>query len=690
MRHLKQANFLGLMKMQKKNASFSWLALLAILISATLASNVLHGAAQATGLSAVSVSNVLPPDVTYSDAGGQPDRLLWGDTHLHTSYSFDAFLNQNHSADPDTAYRWAKGLPVIHPYNRTRVQIETPLDFLVVADHAETMGVIRALVNDTAELSEVGFFKSLLRRIYIYFLLDAVEDQEGKQIFADYAIPVAPKNPGAPDPVVDPNNEMNIDLLGDTTAVETTAWHEIIDAAERHNDPGQFTSLLGWEWSSTPTGANLHRVVLTPDGADKAKQFLPFGSDQSQYPEDLWQWLEQTQAATGARFIAIPHNSNISKGYMFGTTTLKGQPITANYARQRVQWEPIVEVTQIKGDSETHPDFSPDDEFADFEPYEFYIQQTWESYRPKEGDYIRPTLKQGLAIEQQVGVNPYQFGLIGATDSHTGMASAEEYNFWGKMATDSTPETKRGGLIRDAKDSATGWHMAAGGLAAVWAYDNTREEIFAAFKRKEVYATTGPRISVRVFAGWNFNEADVVAQDFASVGYAKGVPMGSGLLQSSQPMRPLQLLIRAVKDPLGGNLDRVQVVKGWVDASGQTHEKIFNVAFAHEDRSAADGGTLRELTSTGELTTIGSTVDESVPTYTNTIGAAELSTLWSDPEFDAEQRAFYYVRVLQIPTPRHSLYDAVALQIEAPEEAPATIQERAYTSPIWYSPSSSQ
>ena len=604
----------------------------------------------------------------------EPTTLLWGDTHLHTSYSFDAFLNQNQSADPDTAYRWAKGQPVIHPYNRTRVQIDTPLDFLVVSDHAELMGVIRAIANETDEIPDEGFVEDIKRWFKTSVLLDAIENETGRKIFTNI-LPVPAENPGA-DPVADPANVLALGAFGDTIKTETTAWNEIIDAAERHNNPGKFTSLIGWEWSSIPTGANLHRVVLTPDGGEKARQFLPYGSDQSQYPEDLWQWLETTQKETGTRFLAIPHNSNISKGYMFAETTLKGQPITAEYAKNRVRWEHIVEATQFKGDSETHPDLSPNDKFADFETYEFYIQQVHGEYVAKAADYVRPALLKGLEIEEKIGVNPYKFGLIGSTDAHTGLSSAEETNFWGKMAKDSTPETKRSSLIGDKRKSATGWNMAAQGMAAVWAEENTREAIYSAFKRKEVYATTGPRIAIRVFAGWDFDAQEADSKDFAKIGYAKGVPMGGDLLRPSSEEKIPQLLIRATKDPKGANLDRVQVVKGWVDENNTSREKIFNVSWSDN----------RQLGSNGELPDVGTTVNEAMPSYTNSIGSPEFSTLWTDPEFSVEQRAFYYVRVLEIPTPRHSLYDAIALQQDVPEEAPATLQERAYTSPIWYTP----
>jgi len=619
------------------------------------------------------LSLLLAATTAVANAAEEPTQLLFGDTHLHTSYSFDAYLNKNQSADPDTAYRWAKGLPVIHPYNRARVQIKTPLDFLVVADHAELMGVIRAVNNNTAELEDLGWFGNIKRWLITKVLNDAIEGGAGSDVFVSI-LPNKAQNPGT-DPVQDPVNIIPDTGFGDTIPTETTAWHEIVDAAERHNEPGKFTSLIGWEWSSIPTGANLHRVVLTPDGADKAKQFLPFGSDQSQYPEDLWQWLEDTRDRTDTRFVAIPHNSNISKGYMYSETTLKGEPITAQYARRRMSWEPVSEVTQIKGDSETHPSLSPQDEFADFETYTHYIQQEAQEYTPAAGDFIRSGLKRGLAIEEEVGVNPYKFGLIGSTDSHSGLSSAEENNFWGKFARDSTPQTKR---TDDSigESNVNGWNMSASGLAAVWAKDNTREEIYAAFLRKEVYATTGTRLKVRLFAGWDFNPDAADSNNLAELGYAQGVPMGGDLTRNPDPSAAPQLLIRAVKDPKDANLDRVQVVKGWMDQAGQQQEDVFNVAWSDN----------RTLDAKGKLAPVGNTVDIATAHYENTIGSAELSTLWTDPSFDPSQRAFYYVRVLQIPTPRHSLYDAVALQQPAPKEGPTTIQERAYTSPIWYTP----
>ena len=603
---------------------------------------------------------------------GTETQVYFGDTHLHTTYSFDAFLNKNFTADPDTAYRWAKGEPVVHPYNRTRVQIGTPLDFLVVSDHAEMLGVMRAIRSETIQWQDVSLYESFKRWLAVRQLNEALDLGQGRAFFARFLPESAAVEGG--DPVADVNNNIDgLAFFGDTSNTSGDAWQDIIDSAERHNEPGVFTSLLGWEWSSLPTGANLHRIVVTPDGGDKASQYIPFGSDQSQYPEELWQWLADTAERTDSRFISIPHNSNISKGYMFAETTVKGQPITADYARTRMQWEPIAEVTQIKGDSETHPAFSPDDEFADFETYDYYIQTSESKTQVTSGDYVRPALKLGLAIEQKVGVNPYKFGFIGSTDAHSGLASPEENNFQGKMAADSTPETKA--PVLGNPTGASGWDMSASGLAAVWAEENSREAIYAAFKRKETYATSGPRLRVQLFAGWDFPANAETSEHFSHIGYQYGVPMGGDLTANATAGAP-QFLVRAVKDPVDANLDRVQIVKGWVDATGEQHEKVYNIDWSGD----------RELDAEGKLPAVGTTVDLKSARYTNTIGQAEFAVKWSDPDFDPAQSAFYYARVLQIPTPRNGLYDSLALGLDTPPRGAKTIQERAYTSPVWYTP----
>ena len=617
--------------------------------------------------------------VTAAPAIGEESRaLLWGDTHLHTAYSFDAFLNGNRSAVPDTAYRWAKGLPVVHPYHRARVQLATPLDFLVVADHAEYLGVLRKLYYGVDHDPGPGAdFAQQLRA--------GIDSGQGAALFAG-VLPAAEVAPGETrDPVTETGQPNQLPVAGEGELLRRDAWSETTAAADRHNEPGRFTAMIGWEWSSLPNGANLHRVVMTSADGATARRFMPYGSSDSPYPEDLWAWLEATTDATGAEFVAIPHNPNISKGYMFGATALDGTPYTAESARTRARWEPVAEVTQYKGDSETHPALSPDDPFADFETYESYIQTNYQSYVPSVGDYARSALRRGLEIEAEVGANPYKFGMIGATDSHSGMAAAEEDNFWGKMAADSTPETKHlFGVGRDV----SGWNIGAQGLAGVWAEENTREAIFAAFRRREVYATTGPRIQLRFFGGWTFREGDAESADLVARGYAKGVTMGGDL--SGPPPEPRgfarllglegapapRFLIHASKDPKSANLDRVQIVKGWLGADGRSHEQVYDVAWSGD----------RVPDAQGHVPPVGNTVDLETGAYTNAIGAQELVGVWRDPDFAAGQRAFYYLRVLEIPTPRHSLLDAIALQAPPSDAQPPTLQERAYSSPIWYTP----
>lgn len=605
----------------------------------------------------------------------EPTRLLWGDTHLHTPYSFDAYLNGNYEADPDTSYRWAKGEPVLHPYAKTRIKIETPLDFLVVSDHAEFVGLMRGLVNGEAELSDMGPIGNVKRWFIKKHIKSALESHEGPAIFKE----IMPK--GRLDDtgkLIDDDKKSfsTVDRFGDPKPTVKNSWHALMDAADRHYEPGKFTTLVGWEWTSTPSGVNLHRVVMSSSSGEQAKQYIPYGADQSEYPEDLWAWLDDTEQKTGLEFLSIPHNSNISKGYMFAETTVKGKAISADYAKRRIKYEPVVEITQIKGDSEAHPKFSPNDEFADFETYHYFLQSTKpDMSRVKAHDYARGALAQGLKIEQSVGTNPYKFGMIGSTDAHTSVSSAEENNFWGKMAIDSIPVNKIGGG-KGGIPSASGWDMSASGLAAVWAKDNTREEIFAAFKRKEVYATTGPRIALRVFGAWNFEGLDARGDNIAQVGYAQGTPMGGDLSVSPSAEAAPEFIVQAVRDPVGANLDRVQMVKGWLDPQGEAHERVYNLAWSGE----------RSLDSDGRIAPVGDTVDRKTGEVDNRIGAPELVATWQDPDFKPEQRAFYYVRVLQIPTARHSYLDALALGVEHPEHLSEVIQERAYSSPIWYSP----
>jgi hypothetical protein len=583
----------------------------------------------------------------------QDTQLLWGDTHVHSSFSVDAYMLGNRSATPDDAYRFAKGLPMIHPYHRARIQLERPLDFLVVSDHAEMLGTLYRLAAGDKALTETATGKGFL----------AAMGEGGNLASSAAGRAFLGALGGAPPPE---------DFM--QPAYRRSIWEETTSITERHNQPGKFTAFVGWEWTAMPDGNNLHRVVMSSASAAQAQRFLPYSTNDSSKPEDLWKWLETTAASTGADFLSIPHNSNLSNGLMFDEVDSEGRPLSAAYARTRARWEPIVEATQIKGDSEARRELSPTDELASFEVFDYLLKTGADgklapSPPPKPGSYVRGALMRGLEIDARAGVNPYKFGVIGSTDAHTAASTPDEDNFGGKVAYDSTPEH------RFTETALPNVRMSASGLAAVWAKSNTREGIFEALRRKEVYATSGPRIAVRFFGGFTFRAGDARAKDIARVGYAKGVPMGGDLTRAPKGRAP-SFLVHAAKDPLGGNLDRVQIVKGWLAAEGKARERVFDVAWSGDRKPGTDG----------KLPPVGDTVNLATGKYANTIGAAQLAAVWTDPEFDPAQRAFYYVRVLQIPTPRHTLYDALALKREHPASPPAVIQDRAYTSAIWYTP----
>jgi hypothetical protein len=584
----------------------------------------------------------------------QERNLYWGDLHLHTNYSLDAYGVGNTYVTPDQAYRFARGISIYHKVLDTKVQIDRPLDFLAVTDHSDSLG-IDALVasgDPLMEQSEIG-----------RAMLQAAKEKPwtGLQGFARA------------------NPALNVLQNVTTPQMRRSVWQREVDAAEQNNIPGKFTTLFAWEWTAMVSGKNLHRNVISNANAKQASQFIPYAAGQfyslqgvdSNRPEDLWAWLDDTAKKVGVDFISIPHNSNISGGLMFDVVDSDGRPINAQYARTRMRWESLVEITQMKGTSEVAPELAATDEFAEFEVRRKLLVGT--PVKPTEADYVRTALLRGLSFDNSLGVNPYKFGVIGGTDGHIGMSSVEEKNFFGKIASDA----KLGDhLPKQRPVIFPAWEMSASGLTAVWADENTRDSLFAAMKRKEVYATTGTRIALRMFGGFSFTTKDANAVDLAAIGYRKGVPMGSDLTAAPKGKAP-SLLIHATKDAAGANLDRVQIVKGWLDDKKQPQQKVYDVAWSGNRKMGADG----------KVPAVGNTVNISTALYTNSIGAAQLAAAWTDPDFKADQEAFYYARVLEIPTPRHSLYDAVALGIDVSvTKYPATIQERAYSSPIWYTP----
>ncbi len=584
-----------------------------------------------------------------------PDQVFFGDTHFHTKVSFDAGLVGT-SLDIHDAFRVARGERILSNTGQP-VQLIRPLDFLAVTEHAEFNGLATGLqTSDPLLLADTWG-----RWMYDKFN----EGPEGRMVaFQD----IIKRSLSGENPFSDDDLSQSI-------------WEDSVYVADEYNDPGTFTALMGFEWSSTPNGDNLHRVVLFRDGADKTSRTLPFSMFDSDDPQDLWTYMQEYEAQVGGKVIAIPHNGNLSNGLMFSGKTLSGQPIDKAYAEMRARWEPLHEMTQIKGDEETHPLLSPDDEFADFERWDV---ANLDGSAPKTPDMLqyehaRSALKLGLRLGQELGANPYKFGMVGSIDAHTAIPTSREENYFGKYAHTEPSADRHDRAVIPADDPALRILTAqesASGLMAVWARTNTRKDLFAAMKRKEVYATTGTRIRVRVFGGWDFNADDMDRPDFVAQGYGRGVPMGGDLHDAPDNGSP-NFLVRALRDPNGANLDRLQIIKGWLDGNGELHERIYDVAVS-DGRVIAGDGRARDK--------VGSSVNIAEATYTNTIGAAMLEGHWSDPDFDPAESAFYYVRTLEIPTPRWTTYDAAFFKTPLPEAVPATIQDRAYTSPIWYNP----
>ena len=604
---------------------------------------------------------VFPAKRPYSPWAGRnfPTRPLFGDTHTHTSFSMDAGAF-GARLDPNDAYRFAKGEEVVASSGQP-AKLSRPLDFLVVADHSDNMGFFPQLLAGAPNMlaDPTG------RRWY-----DMINSGKG----ADAAIEIIIAfSQGTFPPAL-------ASLPG--TPAYRSACQETIKAAEEANDPGRFTAFIGYEWTSNTGGNNLHRNVIFRDGSERASLIEPFttvkplGSDN---PRDLWKWMAAYEDKTGGDLLAIAHNGNLSNGRMFPIIeSFTGKAIDREYAVERARWELLYEATQIKGDGETHPFLSPNDEFANFERWDKGNLDLSELKTPDmlEFEYARSALKNGLKLEHELGVNPYKFGLIGSTDAHTGLAAVEEDNFFGKTSSsEPSPDRANHPFVKTDKATIMGWETTASGYAAVWATENTREAIFDAMARMETYATTGPRMLVRLFGGWDFVATDANTRSPAIIGYTKGVPMGGDLGPAPAGKAP-SFLVAALKDPIGANLDRYQIVKGWLDAEGAVHEKVYDVVWSGNRKPGSDG----------KVPSVGSTVDVANATWTNTIGAPELITVWTDPDFDPTQRAFYYGRVLEIPTPRWTAYDAKYFNVKMGPEVPMQMQERAYTSPIWYTP----
>jgi len=565
-----------------------------------------------------------------------PNKVYFGETHLHTSYSTDAGMIGN-TLGPEDAFRIARGEPFVSSMG-VPGQLSRPFDFVVVSDHSENLGLAPAVAASDPDLLAVPWGKELHDKVKAGKPMEAF-DMFVEQIFK------------GEDPLVG-------------SELPRTYWHLETAAAEKYNEPGLFTALIGYEWSSAPGGANLHRNVIFRDGKDKADTIIPFSSYDSVDPEDLWEFMDTYEKNTGGKMLAIAHNGNLSDGLMFDDVTLTTkEPLDRDYAERRMRWEPIYEVTQIKGDGETLPALSPSDEFADYytwEPASFSEKTTTPEMLPNE--YAREALKRGLAFEEEIGANPFKFGMIGSTDAHTSIPSTEEDSFFGKISAaepSGSPlryeELVNGRLSPDPETKTRLYESMAGGLTAIWSRENTREALWDAMARKEVYATTGTRLRVRVFGGWDLAAADMERSNFAEHGYDHGVPMGGDLAHAPDGKAPT-MLVRVLRDPDGANLDRIQIIKGWLDKDGNTNERIYDVACA-DDRGVKD----RRCESP-----VGNTVNVAEASYSNSIGDPFMAAAWTDPDFDAGQRAFYYVRVLEIPTPTWLAFDVKYFDIDLP------------------------
>ena len=594
----------------------------------------------------------------YSPYAGRnfPMVPLWGEIHLHTSWSGDAIASGTR-VGPDEALRYAKGEEITSNTGQP-VKLSRPYDFMMVADHSDSLAIMNGVQAGDPKLMAVPILKRW---------------NQGMNAGGAEATAVVME-------IITLQGQGKVPAAMTDKTLQWDMWKKMTEIVERHNDPGRFTAIIGYEWTSNYGGGNnLHRNVVYRDGKTMADMLRPLTTYDSAIPNKLWDWMEVYEEKTGGKVLAVSHNGNLSNGLMYKLETPDGQPIDQDWVKARAKFEPLIEITQSKGTSEQHPSLAPADEFANFE--------IWDKGNlnvvPKEPgmietEYAREALKKGFQVEEEYGTNPFKFGFVGSTDAHTGISTTEENNFFGKFpASEPSPERSTGNAFDFDGRTVKDWQLGASGLMAAWSPENTREAIFDTMIRKEVYGTTGTRIGVRLFGGWDFVPEDAQRRDPAVVGYGKGVPMGADLTAAPEGGIP-SFLVGAIKDPISGNLDRIQIIKGWLDADGKTKEKIYNVAWAGDRKPDTDGN----------LPAVGNTVDVENATWTNTIGASELITVWQDPDFDPALKAFYYARVLEIPTPRWTAYDAAYFEDSnfAPE-VPMILQERAYTSPIWYTPS---
>lgn len=594
----------------------------------------------------------------YSPYAGRvfPQRPLWGDQHVHTGWSVDAGI-AGATLGPEEAVRFARGEEVTANSGQP-AKLSRPLDWVVISDHSDAVGVIAEIRAGNPEMMSDPTLKRWSE------MMNKGGDEAQK---ATVELVNAQAEKRLPKPVTDPK-------------FMKTTWEKNTAIMEKYNEPGRFTAFIGYEWTSNAGGGdNLHRNVIYRDNKDKADQVLPMTTFQSQNPEDLWKWMAAWEQKTGGKLLAIPHNGNLSNGRMFALTMFNGDPMTKAWAEERQKWEPLFEIMQTKGQSEAHPKMSPNDEFI--AGYETWDKGNLTAVPKKPGmiehEYLREALKNGLKVEQSLGANPFKYGVVAGTDAHTGMTAVEEDNNFSKMPDmEPRPDRWDATFMKRGAITIKGWEVAAAGYSAVWAMENTRASIWDAMKRRETYGTSGPRMTVRFFGGYDFVPDDAKTRNPAIPGYTKGVSMG-GELKPAQGKAP-SFLVAAQRDPLSGNLDRIQIVKGWLDKNGKPQEKIYDVVWSDPVK--------RKINANGKLTPVGSTVDIPKATWTNTIGAPELITVWKDRDFDPKAKAFYYARVIEIPTPRWTAYDVAYFKVKMPKEVPMTTQERAWTSPIWYSP----